>query len=204
MLLLIAVACTPEVTFPEGLQSLAPDNQATWPAEGAEDIDVVGGVTDDDLIWAHARGYVHASLAEVWTALQDPDVVMDRGDVDEYEIIGSEEGFDVSFVTHCISYNVVTVEWDMAYRQSAVAGSVEEPEVVALRAEKTAGSEFFEVLTWSLHVREEEEALTSWEFVYQMLSIQKDSEPLEGFAQEFWIDAVATTHGDPLPDYSEE
>ena len=206
MPLILAAGCLggPDIEFPDGLQSLDLDNRAVWPADRAQAIDVVGGIEDDELIWAHARGYVHAPVADVWEALQEPDVVIDRADVDEYELTGSEQGFDVSFTTHCVSYNIVTVEWDMAYRQSAVLGDAETGEVVAVRAEKTEGSEFFEVLTWSLHVRQEEEELTSWEFVYQMLSIQKDSEPLEGFAGELWIDAVAFTNGEDLPDYSEE
>ncbi len=194
----------PDLEIPEGLQSLDPDNRAAWPEDHAETLDVVAGIREDELIWAHARGYVHASLNETWEALQEPDVVIDRADIDSYEITGSEPGYDVSFTVHCISHNIVTVEWDMAYRESAVIGTVEQPELVALRAEKTAGSEFFEVLTWSLHLEEVEEGVTSWEFVEQMVSIQKDAEPLESFALDLWVDAVAFPNGEDLPDYSEE
>jgi len=206
VLALLGVGCTAngDLEIPEGLQTLDPNNRATWPADHAEAIDVVGGITEDELIWAHARGYVHASLSQTWEALQEPDVVIDRADIDSYEITGSEPGYDVSFTTHCISHNIVTVEWDMAYRQSAVAGTVEEPELVALRGEKIAGSEFFEVLTWSLHVEEVEEGITSWEFVEQMVSVQKDSEPLESFGLDLWVDALAFVNGEDLPDYSEE
>lgn len=203
--MLILLACTPEIEIPQGLDTLDPENQAAWPEDMAEGLNVVGGVESDDLLWAHARGYIHAPLEDVWDGLQEPLVVLDRGEVDEWEHIGEEEGYDVSFVLHCVSYNIADVDWDMAYRQSAVAGTADEPEMVAVRAERIEGSAFFpELLTWSLHLREVDEGVTQWEFVEHMLSLQNSSEPIEAFADALYVDAHAWAHGEDLPDVTED
>ena len=204
-MLALLFACTPEVEIPSGLESLDLENQAAWPEGNVEALNVVGGVEDDDLLWAHARGFIHAPLTDVWAALSEPLVVLDRAEVDEWEIIGEEAGYDVSFVAHCVSYNIVDVDWDMAYRESAAGGTVDEPTLVAIRAERIEGSAFFpELLTWSLHLDEVEPGVTRWEFVEHMLSLQNSSEPIENFADSLWIDAVAHAHGEDLPDYSGE
>ncbi len=72
------------VEFPDGLEPLGP-NQAEWPEDEAEELRFTLGSTDD-YDWVHALGFVHAPIEEVYAALLDPAVDVDRREVDDWAV----------------------------------------------------------------------------------------------------------------------
>src|SRR5690348_10291392 len=84
-------ACQHQVTtsFPAGLEPLEPDS-APPPAATATDpypetLNLQPG-NDDTSNFVHATGYVHGSIEDVWAAMKDPNVVVDRHHIDSYTI----------------------------------------------------------------------------------------------------------------------
>jgi hypothetical protein len=98
---------------------------------------------------------VHQPLAKTWAAFQDPEVVVDRRKVDAWRVTPNvEEGFDVSFRVHNTVNYILTVDFDITWRQSAIQGDRTAPEVVAVRFQKTYGTSFIELLSGSVIARE--------------------------------------------------
>src|SRR5690242_9522129 len=151
LVLLCAVsvaACqgTEATRFPPGLEPLEPDDVAPPAALAGdtfpEELSLTQG-TDMTSNWVHATGYVHASVAEVWAAMQDPDVVVDRRSITSYTTtLDVEPMYDTSFVTHYTINNVVTVMFDLTWREGVVSGSTSDPTQVSVVYQKTYGSTF--------------------------------------------------------------
>jgi hypothetical protein len=204
--LLLAIACSdePEYIVPEGLEALE-DNLATLPADGSETIDIVSGQADD-YAWVHGMGYVHAPIEEVWAAVQDSDVVMDRRAVTSWtRTDDTAPDYDVSFTMHHVVEDIVTVEYDLEWRQSLLLITPEEgEEIVACRYEKTGGSELIQLLVGSLLLHRVDDELTSMELVEHMAAPQDPEDRVARYVGDLHTDMVAFVHDEPLPEYTDE
>lgn len=193
--------------FPDGLEPLDGTNRASRPAIPAdgvvpETINFVEG-EGNDWEWVHGRGFVRAPLIEVWRALQDPEVVVDRRQVDSWTIDRDvEPGFDTSFVIHNVVDDFVSVEFDMTWRQSAVEGDREAPEVVAARFQKTFGTVFIDILRGSVVMRPapEDEGVTEIELVEHIDAAQGGVDKIRSYLVDLHAAVAARSQGRPLPD----
>ncbi len=197
-------ACGPtETAFPPGIapleENLVPPGEAPWP----EVVEVVSGEAEEHA-WAHGRGAVHAALPRVWQAFQEPDVVVDRREVDEWDVtFATEPDMDFGMVVHQIVRQLVTAEYDVTWRHLVVEGSVEDPELVALRWQKTEGFSLIRILRGSVLLREVAEGVTEIDVIAHLGAPQTDEEMLHAFLVDLHADVVAFVHGEPLPVYGE-
>lgn len=210
MLVLIAstTGCFGNTTteFPPGLEPLEevtaslpePDAQGQWP----ETINFRSGHRGD-LYWTHAAAYIHAPISLVWTAMQDPEVVVDRRAVAEYTWdYNVEDGYDVSFVVHDVVHNIITVRFDVTWRESVVEGMREEPRLVAMRFEKTYGTTTIKLMRASIQLREAEEPdVTVLLMAEHLDAVLASNELIESQARDLHASIVARLNGLPLPTY---
>lgn len=191
--------------FPDGLEPL---EEIAFPArpmtEGvpAEAMELVTGRNDDGVLWGHLRGYVHAPLDEVWLAYQQPEVVVDRRRVFAYTAReGVEPDYDFSMAIDQVVRDIITVEYTLTWRHGAV-GDPADPDKVAMRWQKTSGSNLIEVLRGSVVLLP-----TGFDGITEVQSIEHLRAPLtstdeiEGLLTDVWTDTLAFVHGQELPVY---
>lgn len=142
------------------LEAVSP--AATWPAATPESAHPQGlgpvvAASNFQHWGSHARGYLHAPLAKVYLALQDPAAsyihndggVTTRASPDTFGV----EPFPVSFVVHYVTPNqpvVGDVRFDVTYRAGPLEGTVDAPVVIGQRYQKTFGTGYIEVMAGSL------------------------------------------------------
>lgn len=148
-------ACNHDITtpLPPGVEPI--DEDGTTPPDARagdpypEDMHLEGR-SRDDLTIAVGNGYFHADLATVWKAFATPNVVADQG-ADELSFRSdSEPEYQVSFVVHNVVHDVITVSWDVTWREIASKGTREMPEEVRVRWQKTEGTGFIETFEGSV------------------------------------------------------
>lgn len=208
LLLPALLACKgKEVTSnaPPGLQPLEEENLAKAPTRSGdaypESMNVVSGETDD-YAWAHARGYVHADLATVWDAFATPEVVVDRRRVQEHDVTWDvEPEYDVSFILHNTSYDIVTVEFDLTWRQGATAGTAEDPDEVTIRWEKTDGSAFVYLLEGSVVLLPADDDVTEVQLIEHLATAGSGAEEVEAYFADLFDSVLAHIAGEALPTY---
>lgn len=191
--------------FPDGL---APLEESTAPAPDPidgdpfpEDVRFVVG-TEDEYSWAHGRGFVHKPLSETWAAMRDPEVCVDRREVDEWSVENDiEKEYDFSYRIHNIVNDIITVEFDITWRQGVVEGDLDKPELVGARFQKTFGTTFIELLSGSVVARAKDENTTELEFVEHLRATGKGSETVQSYLRDYFASIVAKAHGKPLPTY---
>ena len=187
-------------TFPPGLEPLE-ENMAVLPApvdgdEHPETIVYAKGETDN-YSWAHGRGYIHASLGRTWEAFRDIEVVVDDPSVDTWSTTNDvEEGYDFSFRIRNVVHDVVTVEFDITWRESAVGGSVQDPEVVGIAYQKTWGTEFIDLLRGTIVLRPVSDDVTEVDMVEHLDGYGRDAETVVDYFDDVYSDAVAHVHSE--------
>lgn len=201
LLLWSLLACRPEeVTFPDRLSPLE-ENLAAWPDPATESLSVVSG-GDPDLWWAHSRGYVHASPAEVWAALADAEVLVDRREVDVWEVTDEPlPAFDRSWLVHLVVQDVITVDYDLTWAWEIQLGDPGAPERVVARWDKTDGTPFIDVLrgTIELEPHPDDPEITGIAVVDHLKAALRDDRTLVQYLEDLHQSVVAAAHGDPLP-----
>lgn len=209
--LLTLVACQKSVStpFPEGLEPLE-DCSAGFPSEGdgavPVDAQVSSGETED-WMYVHVCGYVGGSVDDAWDAIQDADVVTDRRRVTEYAVTAQdhEPEYDVSFRVHHLIEDLITVEYDLDWRQGVWEQDDDVVHSVAARFQKTEGSSFIELIEGSLVLEavEEQDDRTAFSLVIHHKSLGYKLEELELKATDLYDSVAAVSAGQPLPTYSE-
>jgi len=198
-----------EVTvFPPGLEPAAEVNEASFPTGDAADpyperLEVVLTYAENARgrpPSVHARGYVHAPLADVWIALRDPDVSADRRSFDEYTVVDDvEPEYDFSYRIDAVIHNIITVEYATTFRHGVVEGSVEMPSVIAESWQKTSGSTVISELRGSAIARAVTPEVTSLELIQFSRSAASNHEDNELYLRNVYAGVVALSHGLPLP-----
>lgn len=196
-----------EVTeFPDGLEPLE-ENFVEPPAGTGADpypeeyvLEATPGRRFDVIL---GRGYIRAPLANVWAAYQNPAVGADRRTSPDWSSTPLETtDYDVSYVVHHVAHDIITVEWDVTWRHGVVQGTFEEPELVAIRWQKTDGSTLISTIEGSLVLRPAGDGrVTELELAYHASAAGAGTDTYVQYMRDVYDDAVAVTHGDPLPEY---
>ncbi len=156
-----------------GFAPLEPCTAAFPPGTGAdlrpERIGSVLRGRRDGHLWAHARGYVHAPLRAVWTALRDP-AVSRLTSVQGRVVADGDPPTPIGFrVDYRVRVLVFDVRWQVEYRGGPLAGSVDRLDVpgttIGFRWDKSSGTDHIRVLSGSLVAREISPGVTSLELV---------------------------------------
>lgn len=189
--------------FPAGLEPLG-DNDLAGPGTAddlyPEAIELEAGRGPGyDLILG--RGYVGAPLVEVWAALRDPAVSVDRRTTSEWSSDPVEDHpYDDSYLVHHVADNIITVEWTTTWRHGVVEGTLDAPELVAVRWQKTEGSTAISLIEGSILLRPVGNgSITELELVYHVNTLGADRDTQLRYMQDMFDNAVALAHGEPLP-----
>lgn len=206
IVLLSLLACQKTVVtpFPAGLEPLE-DCSAGFPgSEGdtPEEARSVSGEGEEHL-YAHVCGYVNAPVEDVWEAIQDPDVVSDRRRIAEYSLVERDidPGYDVSFLLRYVVEDIITVEYDVEWRQGVWEADDEDLLSVAARFQKVEGSSLIELIEGSIVLAATEDGLTQFELISHHKSLGYTADDLELKATDLYDSVVAYSHGDPLPTF---
>lgn len=208
MILIVGLlACQKNVAtpFPAGLEPLS-DCTAGFPGgEGAQPEEALATSGEGDgHLYAHVCGYVHAPVETVWEAIQDPDVVTDRRRITEYELVGTDldPDYDVSFRLHYLVEDILTVEYDVEWRQGVWEyGDQGQVQSVAARFQKVEGSSLIELIEGSVVLAATEDGHTSFELISHHQSLGYTADELQLKATDLYDSVVAFSHGDPLPTF---
>lgn len=206
-LCLLLSACGGEAgpKVPPGLEPLEASLAPAPAAVGSvlpEALNVVKG-DRSEYGYAHGHGYIRAPIARVVAALRTPDALVDRRQVAEWKVDhDTEPEFPVSFrVTNVVKDSRATVSWDARYRQGAIEGSQEAPEVYVSRSELSSESFFMQVLRDSIVVRRVDDQVTEIEMVRHLAAIfgMAGKDDAEQYVNDVFDSLVALSHGEPLP-----
>ena len=200
-----ALGCQHEetTTFPPGLDPIAADSVAPPSGDAGdpypETVTVVQG-SNSDYNYVFATGYVDASLEDVWAAFKIPNVVVDRHNISSYTVTNNvETGYDVSFLTAYTDNNVVTVTFDLTWREGVVAGTEADPSQVSVVYQKTWGSSFISLMEGSIQLIQVSPTVTELQFAQRMNAQNTDSSTIATWTNEMFSSVVAQVHGKPLP-----
>ncbi len=202
----LLVGCgDPTLAFPEGLEPLDPVNLASLP-EGSpddpypEEANVVLSQGEGYGV-AHLAGYLHASAREAWAALQVPEVLVDRREVDAWEVteLPPDGVYDVLLDVQNVVYDVITVTYDETWGFGDVS---EDQGVWAARWAKTGGSTVIALLEGSAVLADVADGVATVELMQHLDALQVDPAATSAARlRDMFDDLVACVHGDPLPEY---
>jgi len=152
----------------------------------------------------HARGYVHAPIADVWEALRDPDVGADRRVFSSWSTTPDvEPEYDYSYVIHSEITQVIVVEYDVTWRHGVVEGTLDAPTLVSARYQKTSGSTAISDLQGSIQLTELESGVTEIAIVEYLRAVASDHGNIEAFLSDMFAELVILSHGGELPPIDE-
>lgn len=201
-----------QTAFPEGLEPLEAVNQAPDPApvegdpypEELSSIRSYAPDTAESTPSVHARAYVHAPLAAVWEALRNPDVDADRRVFSSWTVMPLDEPeYDYSYIVHAVITNLVTVEYDVTWRHGVVLGTLDDPELIAVRYQKTFGSSAIQDLRGSIVARAVTPDVTEIQIIEYLRAVSATHANIESFLHDMFGGVLALSHGEPLPPVSE-
>jgi hypothetical protein len=196
---------TEATAFPPGLEPLE-DNTAEPPAPTPEDpypeaIEIVVGESDD-FQWGHGRAYIHASTDEVWAAISDPAVIVNRRESDDHSItLDIEPEYEHSFQIHYVVERFLTVEWDENWRYGVVQSDGAGVLVGAIRWQKVFGSTFIDLIEGSATVRRIDENITELELIEHVDAIMADKSNISRYMRDLFAHVLSRRDGLPLPEY---
>ena len=192
-------------TFPPGLEPLRIPTSSRPAAGGgqqcAEAINTTTGETSE-FSWATGRGCVHGTAAQVWAAVIDPEVGVDRRRVVEFSVMRNvETGYPVSFRTHNIVRDIITLEFDLTWRLAVTEGTEADPRLFSGRYQKTFGSTFVEIIACSVVGRQLDNGVMELELVRHLKGTGVGQPEAELYLRDWFASIVARVHGRPLPAY---
>jgi hypothetical protein len=191
--------------FPAGLEPVG-ENPAEYPPPADDDPhpDTYAMITGDtgDYAWAALKGYIHAPITAVWDALKDPDTVVDRRKVDGWSTTWNvEPDYEVSFANREVVYDIITVDFEITWRQGVVEGTTEDPTQVAVVYQKTWGSTVMSHLAGSVLISKLDDATTSFECVEHLIAVMSAEESVASFQPDLYASVKARALGEALPEY---
>ncbi len=191
-----------------GLEPLEETNQARLPGTPddpyPERLNVVTG-EQSDYEWAHARGWIRAPVGEVWRALQDPEVLVDRRRVDEWEVEEDDEHqVPVSFMMHHTVRDVITLRFSQLWRQAHVLGDFESPETVWIRGDLHTPNILLSKLRTGVVLETAAGNITEIQMIRHLDAFAAGAEDAEQYLRDLYETTLARVRGEPLPEWEIE
>ena len=148
--------------------------------------------------WAHSQAYVHAALADVWSAMQIPAVCRIHG-TNSWAVkdVGAEP-FPMSFVIHySAGPSYYSVEWEDTYRGGVLAGTADAPVANGMRGQKTWGTTFVTLQSISVDAQpvQGESNVVALKMVGWLNAADSGQSDAAGMLSDFYQGLVAQIHG---------
>ncbi|MEL6349667.1 MAG: hypothetical protein AAFV53_41570 [Myxococcota bacterium] len=195
-------AGTAPVSFPPGLAPLDQENEARWPADAAQAIDTEAGEADD-FTWAHARGYVHAPIADVYTCLQDDRINVDRREVARWSRVDDvEDGYEHSYRLDIEVENIINLSFSDTWRHGSTRDEETDEILLTISASQlTEGNPYMRAIRGSIVAEVHAPGVTSLDIVQQQDVTLPDLERMQRALTDMHAEVVACVNGQPLPSY---
>lgn len=190
--------------LPADLVPLDEVNEAPLPepAGGSRHPEAFNTVGDRtiDFDQAHGRGYIHQPLRRVWTAVQDPDVFVDRRRVSEWRVqVNEDSAWAANWRTKVIVRDIMTVEFETEWRLDTSGGTPADPGAVAGRGAKVAGTSFISLLEDSIVLLPVDDDVTQIELIRHSKTFNTGPEENEQFIQDLYETIKERAHGRAYP-----
>ncbi|MDX9723928.1 MAG: hypothetical protein RBU37_24475 [Myxococcota bacterium] len=173
---------------------------AAWPEAGPSTEGYVLEVSQDgEISRAQLRGYVHQPLERVMDALAEPAVVSNRRRVSEYTVSDDvETGYARSFRTHNVVKQIITVSFDVTWRQGPV---MQGEDVVGWMAsfQKTDGTTYIDHLSGSMVAMRANGEYTAIELNTAISAVQSNTDDARQHLEDVWFNILAHCQQQPLP-----
>jgi hypothetical protein len=107
----------------------------------------------EEYAWVHARGYLHVSLEEAWTAVRNDLVYVNQRTVDSYTVteVDAEE-YDYIFVVENEVQDIVPVAFTNEWRHAGNLNDKSEVSDVVIRWQKIEGTDFIQLMEGSVEI----------------------------------------------------
>ncbi len=190
------------IDFPDTLGPLEANRAPAIAGEGFPETIVFASGKDDGTYWAHSRAYVHGSPEDVFTAMRVPAVLVDRREVDAYDVEwDTVPQFEVSLTLHQTVEDVITIEYDTTWVMERQAADASGTTQFAAQWDKTDGTSFIDLLAGSLIATTPAPGVTELQMVSWLEAALRDEKTLVSYQQDLFDDIVALVHGRPVPSY---
>jgi hypothetical protein len=154
---------------------------------------------DDDFIRVYGRGFVLAPPIDVWTAAQDPQVMIAKCATTTQTVRPGAEAFTLSFVVHYFVDDVLDVEWDDQWRGDVVFGTPDAPKHVLVKHQKIMGSDFIDRSEGTIQIVDTDDpAISELRFVEHLDALTASQEDVIEGMQHTYDRLVSVAHGGPI------
>lgn len=158
----------------------------------------------DEYAWVHARGYLHVSVEEAWTAVRNDLVYVNQRTVDAYTVteIDSED-YDYIAVVENEVQDIVPVAFTNEWRHVGNLNDKSDVSDVVIRWQKVEGTEFIQLMEGSVEILpvEGEDSVVEIRIIEHL----KATLDQEANAVEFVTDMAErwrlVSNGEPIPEY---
>ncbi len=202
LIALALVGCQDDIStpFPSGLEPF-PDDAENQTLDGTvvEALSVTS--TAEPIIMAYGRGFIFAPPAEVYALSHDPEVMLAACSTTSHSVVAENEpNYELSFLVSYFVDNIVNVEWDDQWRGDVVVGTLEDPELVMIKHQKTEGSDFISLSEGTVQLLSTEDpAITEVRFVEHLDALMASEGDVIAGMQSNYDRMLAIAHANPLP-----
>ncbi len=152
--------------------------------------------------WCHARAYVAAPIEQVLASTMEPDVVVDRREIDTWDVTGTlVPNTDYSMEIDITLTNIIFVEYTLQYGYDVVEGTLEEPETTWCLFDTVRATSVLKILRGSMVLHEVAPNLTEYQYIEHLKTPLRDTAQVEQTMRDIYADVLAHVHGEPLPSY---
>lgn len=199
---LAMVGCQDDIStpFPPGLEPFEDDAEnQTLDGTVVEALTVKS--TDDPMIMVYGRGFIFRSPAEVYAVSHDPEVMLAACSTTSHSVVDDNEPeYDLSFLVSYFVDDILNVEWDDQWRGDVVLGTLEAPELVMIKHQKTQGSDFISLSEGTVQLlATDDPAITELRFVEHLDALMASEGDVIAGMQSNFDRMLAVAHGNPIP-----
>ena len=190
--------------FPKILEPLEEIRVEPPEGEGYPEEVVVLSEDGAEYAWAHARGYLHLSIEDAWTALRNDSVYVNQRDVTNYTVTEMDsDTYDYIFQVENEVQDILPVEFTNEWRHVGHQNEKDETVDVVVRWQKIEGTDFIQLLEGSVEILpiDGEESIVEIRIIEHL----KATLDQESNAAEFVTDMAErwrlVGHGEAIPSY---
>jgi len=188
--------------FPTGLEPL--EDNVVPPHEGDTFEETIAYADGDSgsYAWVHGRGFVLAAPADVWRAIETPELMVATCATDTQEIAADvEPDYEVSFQVSYTVEKLITVAWDELWRYGTIDGTQAAPALGMVRYQKVYGSTLIDLLEGSIQLHATTDpSVTELELIEHLAGAGGTADDMRASMQHRFDSVVSVVRGgDPPP-----